>query len=325
MKILKHRFYFFILLISLSLNSCSFKTQEPITKTGFYLDTFITISLYDTRDEEYLNMGMELCRKYDALLSKTNENSEIYKINHNHGQPFIVSDETAQLIQKGIDSAKKTDGLFDISIGRLSSLWDFKDKDSAIPDESTLAEARTYVDYQQIKLEGNTVTIPEGMELDLGGIGKGYIGDQLKQFYVEKGITSALLNLGGNILCIGTPPDREQFLIGIKKPFSNGDPITTVHVDNQCVVTSGVYERYFEKNGKVYHHILDPATGYPAETDLYSATIIADHSVDADILSTACLMMGKEKAEEFIKKYNGIRAVLITNTYEIIFIPSADE
>lgn len=317
---MKYRIYFFIILLCSHLIGCTAKNQSPISKTGFYLDTIIKITLYDTKEEQLLTDGMELCKKYDALFSKTNKNSEVYNINHNPGQPISVSTETLSLIKKSIAFGDLTDGLFDVSIGKVSNLWDFTGESKQIPDTALLSEAISNVDYRKIIIHENTITIPEGMELDLGGIAKGYIGDKLKEFYIQQGVSSALLDLGGNILCIGTPPGKDSFHIGIRKPFSNGEPITDLYVKNQCVVTSGIYERYFEKDGNIYHHILNPATGYPVETDLYSVSIRCDNSMEADAISTACLMLGQEKAQKFLQQLEGITAILITNAYEIITI-----
>lgn len=308
-----------LLVISLlGLNACSQKKNTPISKSSFYLNTVITITLYNTENEELLTQGMNLCKKYDKMLSKTDKHSEIYAINHSQGNPVTVSDDTLYLIKKGIEYGNMTDGLFNIAIGSVSSLWNFTDESHIIPDDSALQHALSRTDYNLIEISGNAVTIPEGMQLDLGAIAKGYIGDKLKEFYLENGVSSALLNLGGNIVCIGTPPEKDSFHIGIKKPFSENETITSVRVNDKCVVTSGVYERYFKKDDVIYHHILDPKTGYPAKTDLYGITIVADNSMAADILSTTCLILGLDKAREFLGDFKDVEAIFITDEYEII-------
>ncbi len=252
------------------------------------------------------------------MLSKTDKNSEIYALNNSKGKPIAVSEDTLYLIKKGIEYSEKTNGLFNIALGSVSNLWDFTGETCAVPDNNKLQQALKTIDYNLIEISGNAVTIPEGMQLDLGGIAKGYIGDKLKEFYLEKGISSALLNLGGNIVCIGTPPHNDSFHIGIKKPFSQNETITSVHINDQCVVTSGIYERYFEKDGTIYHHILDPATGYPVQTDLYGITLIANSSMEADILSTICLLLGHKRAQEFLQSYDDVEVIFITDDYEVI-------
>lgn len=220
---------------------------------------------------------------------------------------------TALLIRQGIQYYELSDGLFDISIGSVSELWDFTSDNPQIPDAGRIADAVTHVNASDIEVSGCVVSVPEGMKLDLGGIAKGYIADKLEQFYRAKGVTSALLNLGGNIWCIGNPPDRDNFRIGIKKPFTDDETIKTVEVRDKCVVTSGVYERCFTDNDVLYHHVLDPSTGYPRETDLYSVTIIGKDSMEADALSTICLMLGNEKGAEFIRSRKDVQAVFVTN------------
>lgn len=308
-----------LVFLILSSSGCSQTTDTPLSKTGFYLNTIITITLYDTNQYELLNQGMKLCQAYDRLFSKTDKNSEIYAINHSDGQPVTVSDETIYLIEKGIEYADKTSGYFNIAIGSVSSLWDFTGDSHTIPSEESLKNALAFTDYTLIELSGNAVTIPKGMQLDLGGIAKGYIGDQLKEFYIENGVTSALLNLGGNIVCIGTPPEKDSFHIGIKKPFTENETITSVHVKDKCVVTSGIYERYFEKENNLYHHILNPDTGYPVKTDLYGITIITDNSMEADILSTTCLILGARQAKEFLKNYKNVEAVFVDYQYNVSY------
>lgn len=299
------------------------ETALPISKSGFFLNTVVTITLYGDADEKLLEQGLELCKSYERMFSKTIEGSDIYQINHSHGSPVAVSKETFRLIEEGIDFGRKSDGLFDISIGSVSNLWDFTGENPHVPDASQINDKLAYVDDQSIVLDKRacTIQIPEGMELDLGGIAKGYIGDKLKEFYEEKGISSGLLNLGGNVLCIGTPPDKDAFHIGIQRPFSETDSITDVYVKDACVVTSGVYERYFEADGQRYYHVLNPYTGYPADTDLYSATVICGNSMEADALSTSILMMGADKGAAYARSLENIqKVILITDEYEVITI-----
>lgn len=316
-------YYFFICLFLCTILSGCTKETASIKKSSFCLNTIITIELYNTTDETLLTKGIELCRQYEQLFSKTMKNSDIYAINHSFGKTVTVSDETIHLIEQGKKAGELSQGMFDISIGAISNLWNFTDGSQTIPTPAAIATALNTVDYSQIQVSGNAVTVPVGMQLDLGAIAKGYIGDKLKEFYLKNGVTSGLLSLGGNIICIGTPPNKDSYHIGIKKPFSQNESITGVYVKDQCVVTSGIYERYFEKDKKLYHHVLDPFTGYPAKTDLLSVTIITDNSMNADILSTTCLMVGLEKAKELLSSYEqnnsvNIEAIFITKDKTIV-------
>lgn len=308
-----------ILLVICFCCGCGSTDNLSISKDGFSLDTVITITLYGTDDESLLDEGFALCGYYEKLLSPTIEGSDIYRINHNKG-PVSVDAVTAFLLSEGIKYYEQSGGLFDISIGTVSELWDFTSGSAQIPDKEEISNAVSKVDASAIEVSGCTVTVPEGMKLDLGGIAKGYIAQKLAAFYSAKGVSSALLNLGGNVVCIGTPPDRDAFKIGIKKPFSDGETIKNVEIDNKCVVTSGVYERFFYKDDILFHHILDPERGYPCDTDLYSVTVIGDDSMEADAFSTICLMLGREKAETFARERPDVRFIFVTDTYEVIEI-----
>lgn len=325
----KRRFFKkWVMGLVISLIVCSFygcksgHTAVPVTKSGFLLDTVVTITLYDTENPSLLDDGFSLCRKYEDLFSKTKENSDIYRINHSAGEAVSVSEETILLLKKGMLFGEDTDGLFDISIGAVNNLWDFSGETAKLPATEDIEAACGFTDYTQIVISGNAVSVPKGMELDLGGIAKGYIADQLKEFYVSQGVTSALLNLGGNVICIGSPPDKDSFTIGIKQPFSENRTATSVKVKNTSVVTSGIYERYFETDGQLYHHILDPDTGYPAQTDLYSVTIVSENATNADAISTSCLMMGLEKSKAWLKNYApDVKAIFITQDNEVLSYP----
>ena len=250
----------------------------------------------------------------------TVEDSEISAINRAGGQPVDVSDETAELIKLGIEYGELSGGLFDITIAPASTLWDFKDNESGtLPDAGALKEAVTHIDYRQIQVDKDTVTLSDpDARIDLGGIAKGYIADRLKDYLEEEGVRHALINLGGNMAAVGDRYGGGPFRIGLQKPFaSEGTAMTSVEITDQSVVTSGCYERYFEKDGTIYHHILDPRTGYPIQNGLYQVTIISDSSADGDALSTACYALGLEKGMELIESLEGIEAVFVTSDYEI--------
>ncbi len=306
--------------LSITLSGCS-SSKEPVTDYDFLLNTIAQITIYeeesDLSPEEIIDGCFSLCRDYENMLSKTIEGSDIYKINHSNGTPVEVEHETADLIQKAIDYSILSGGMFDITTAYASELWNFTGEEHHVPTEEELKTAVSKTGYENIKIDGNMVTLTGDVtEIDLGGIGKGYVGDKAREYLVENGVTKAIINLGGNILTI-QPEDGDYFSIGVQEPFGEQNALYgTVAIKNKTVVTSGIYERCFEENGKLYHHILNPFTASPVENDLYSVTIIADSSVDADALSTTCFALGVEKGLELINSIDNTEAIFITNDLE---------
>lgn len=300
-----------------SFSACA--NQTPVSKTGLHFDTVITITLYGTNKESLLENCFQLANTYEKLLSRTLEGSDIYRINHASGMPVEVSAETIALLHRAIDYAVLTDGVIDPTVAPLSSLWSFTDHPTP-PEESDIREALLHVGYDKISIQGNTVTLTDPLaSIDLGFIAKGYIADKIKEYLVSEGITTGLINLGGNLLSIGSRPDGTPFQIGIQYPFQDaGVPITTVSIQDKTVVSSGVYERFFEYDGTLYHHILDTATGYPVSNQLLGVTIIGNSSMEADALSTTCFVLGLEEGLKCINSLPDTDAVFITEDYEVI-------
>lgn len=318
---------------------CS-KTPSDIplaTGTSLAFDTIIGITIYENSSGEPLseeeaelviNQVNSLCAAYENMFSKTIKGSDIDQINHANGQPVCVHPETFLLIKESIQYSEKTDGLIDITVSKAKDLWNFSTQDEnadakAIPSESKILESLKHVDYQKILIDetNNTVTLTDpNAQIDLGFIAKGYIADKIKEYLIENNIENAIINLGGNVLTLGQKPSGQAFIVGIEKPFDKENFIDKIPVSDRSVVTSGIYERYFKVDGTLYHHIIDPKTGYPVNTDLLSATIIADTSMQADALSTTCILLGKEKAMEYLKSQPKVAAILVTSDYEIIKI-----
>ena len=298
---------------------CTGKQVDPISKTGLYFDTVIKIDIYDSKDKELLNECFTYCQDFENTISRTIETSEISQINNSQGRPVTVSDITIELLEKGIEYGELTNGKFDITIAPLSELWDIKNNPGVIPSYDEIQEALSHVNYKNIQISGNEVTLLDpNAAIDLGGIAKGYMADQLKEFLISKGVKSALINLGGNILTIGTKPNGQAFKLGIQKPFDKqGIPITTVESIDNSLVSSGVYERYFELEGVRYHHIMDTETGYPYDNGLLGVSIISPESVDGDALSTACFALGLEEAMKLIDSLEDTEAIFITEDYKL--------
>lgn len=301
------------LLLGLTGCSGSSANTDPISYTGTALDTVISIKIYDSQDNDLLTKCQKICDDYEARLSRTREGSEIWQINHAEGAYTEVSDDTLKLIQEGLHYSELSDGAFDITIGTVTELWDFKSDDPQVPDASVLAEAVTHVDYHNVEIDGNLVRLsdPES-KIDLGAIAKGFIADKLKEYLKSEGVEHALIDLGGNVLAIGDKPDGSSFLIGIQKPFDDrGELIASIELNNQAAVTSGTYQRCFEKDGDFYHHILQPSDGMPCNNGLNSVTILTDSSLTADALSTTTFLLGPDKGMDLINSLDGVEAVFI--------------
>lgn len=326
---MKHTLFFFLscLMAAVFLSGCG-RITEPVSRTEFYFDTVISITLYDGADfskehtTRILDDCFSQCARYETLFSRSREGSDVWKINHSQGKPVTVSDDTIRLTKEALSFCAETDGLFDITIAPLSDLWDFS---SAKKDRHTVPspEARNrllpLIDYRFVQFTEHTVTLSkENAALDFGGVAKGYIADRLKEFLLSEGVTSALINLGGNVLTIGKKPDGSPFLVGIQKPFSDtGDSVAVVPIEDASLVSSGIYERYFETDGKRYHHILNPKTGMPVQNDLLSVTILSPDSTKADALSTACFLMGLKDGLSYIETLPDVEALFITKDYAL--------
>lgn len=314
----------FIIVILLTILSACTGTQDvKISKSDFVLNTVATITIYDNSDEKIIDDCFDLCRYYESLFSRTDENSEIYKLNTR--QICEVSDETAELIAIGLEYGEISKGKFDITIEPLSSLWNFTADAPTVPSEEDIHEARSHVDYNAVSVSGNTVTFANDYtRLDLGAIAKGYIADKVKELLISRGVKKAIINLGGNVMCIGGKTATSGFTIGIQYPFGDGS-IASVSVSDLSVVTSGTYERYFEEDGKLYHHILNPETGYPVDNNLLSVSIIGENSCTCDALSTTLFALGKEDGTALIESMDGYYAIFITDEYKLYVTTGAEE
>lgn len=316
-----------IITIVIALTSCG--EVQPVSKDNYFLDTTCNITVYQTGDSldeatanEAIDGAYKLCAKLEKLLSKTIQVSDVSKINDAKGDWVAVSDYTIELLNKGIEYSKLSNGQFDITVGGITEQWDFHTEEPKLPNEGKLADAVKHIGYSNVEIDENRVHLldPE-TQLDLGGIAKGYIGDKIAEYLEKKGVTSAIVNLGGNIICIGAKPVEDSFTIGVETPFSDRTEIVgSVQANDQTLVTSGVYERMFKIDDKIYHHILDAETGWPVDTDIYSVTLIADcgHSVDCDALSTTCLIKGYKNARKFIESRDGIEAVFVLKNGDIV-------
>lgn len=313
--------------------------NQPISISSIKLNTAVQITIYDSQDKALLDDCLALCDKYELVFSRTNEKSELYKLNHRKdtsdkdsntdrqttpypvsgtADTWHISEDLAALLSEGLDITRESDGAFDIAIAPLTSLWDFTAEDPKVPDDAAIQKALPLCSSDGVTIDGQDITLPsDDIQFDVGAIAKGYIADRMKDLLVKKGVKSAIINLGGNVLCIGSKPDGTPFKVGIQKPFADRNETEAVmDITGKSVVSSGIYERCFKQNGKLYHHILNPKTGYPYDNSLISVTIISDQSVDGDALSTTCFALGLEDGLKFAEK-KGVQAVLITEDYEL--------
>lgn len=282
--------------------------KDPVSKSDFCLDTTCDIKIYDMKTgeaSEILDGAFEEIDRYENLMSKTIEGSDVYKINHAQGQPVEVSKDTLKVIELGIEMGDLSGGMFDITIGKVLSLWNFTGDDPKVPEQADLTEALKTVNYKQIDINDSAVSMKDPQaQLDLGGVAKGYIADRICDYLKNQGVEKAVINLGGNVAVLGEKAKDTPWNIAIERPYSDRtEMMGYVSVKDATVVTSGIYERKFEQDGVLYHHVLDPRSGYPVDTDLEAVTIRAarGNSGFCDGLSTVCLMLGRDKAQALIQ------------------------
>ena len=317
----------FVLALIISQTGCDKKETGPetLSKDGFFLDTVCTITVYDLegatssndfaeKAEAAIDGAFELCGEYENLLSKTIETSDVARINAAGGEAVECDGRTIEVINDGIQFGYISEGSFNIGIGTVTDLWDFHAVEPVVPADDAIKNAIEHVhncaitsSYINTLVEGNKVTLsdPES-KIDLGGIAKGYIADALGEYLVGEGVTGGVIDLGGNIVVIGyknggDAEEGEPIRVGIKKPYTETNEIVgTLALHDACVVTSGIYERYFEVDGVKYHHILNPETGYPVDSEFESITVVGPlgTSEECDALATTILIKGKAWLEK---------------------------
>ena len=302
-----------LLLLPALLCGCAFPGRsgpELHTSTLLAMDTVMELRVYGG-SEALLERAEQRIQALEGLLSVTNPDSELYQLNQTGSAQ--LSPDTAALLERGLELCRETEGALDISIYPVVRAWGFTTGDYRVPEEEELASLLARVDYSKINLTpSGAVSVPEGMELDLGGVAKGYTGDRVVELLREAGVTSALLSLGGNVQTLGTKPDSSDWSVAIRAPEGEGY-LGVLSVSDQAVVTSGGYERYFEgEDGTVYWHIMDPATGRPSRSGLISVTVVGEEGVYCDALSTALFVMGEEKAVAFWRSHRDFEMFLVT-------------
>ena len=333
-KITKRLYVCLLLCVFLSgLTACA---DKEASAQLLAMDTVMSFTAFGANSQEAIEVSNETVRTLENLLSPTRTDSELYHLNQSDGEEMTVTEVVGTLLETAVQYDRLTDGAFDCTIAPVSALWGFTSDTQRVPSESQLAQATALVDSQSIEFQKNehslyTVRLGRGQAVDLGGIAKGYVSDQIEAIYEELEIESGAVSLGGNVYVRGTKPDDTLWNVGIQDPnHPNGETLVGVlELRDAFAVTSGGYQRYFEQDGAVYHHILNPETGYPAENNLTSVTVIAPangqtshlpgHGTMCDALSTALFVMGEEEALDFWRESDlEFELVLVTQDGRVL-------
>lgn len=286
------------------------------------LNTIIKIEAFGPDASSAIDQAFARIGDIEKKMTVNADSSEIVEVNKRAGkESYKVSPDTFYVVKKGTEYSQLSQGRFDITIGTLVKLWGIGTDKARVPELDEITKALKLVDYRQLELDEKSNSIflkKEGMALDLGAIAKGYAADEAARILRENGVESGLIDLGGNIYALGKKPDGRPWKIGVQNPFEpRGSSFATLEVADKTLVTSGIYERYFEKNGKRYHHILDTSTGFPVENGLASVTIVSESSIDADAMSTMAFSMGLNSGTKFIERQKGVEAIFVTTDRKV--------
>ena len=318
-----------LVITTLSLCGCS-SYQNFVKDEMFALDTIIRFTIYDD-DEQLCKSTIDACKaeivRLENLLSATKESSDIYKLNHSSGKAVKVSDETLYLIKNACEISAKTDSAFDVTIRPLMSIWGFDTKEYKVPSNDEIEKTLLNVGYENIAINGNEITLKNGMALDLGATAKGYIGDEVRDVINDSFVYSAIVDMGGMIITKGDgkSDDESYFTIGLQYPDDNGECFFTFDCLETTISTSGGYQRYFESDGVRYHHILDSKTGKPSESDISSVTVIGEQGFECDALSTAFFVMGVDKTIGYVNthkndSFKNSRVIILSSDLKTLYL-----
>lgn len=311
--------YIILIAVLLVQTSCgkaeSSQADDKKERSFFAMDTYITLTAYGDDDtDKVLQSAESEINELEKLWSVTDENSDIYKLNESGSAN--VDDRTADLISFALDMNKRTDGAFDITLYPVLKAWGFTTGEYRVPADDEIARLLENTGSDKVKLNGNAVQIAENIQIDLGAVGKGRAGDIAAKKLKDSGVTSALLDLGGNIQTVGMKPDGGKWKVGIQSPFGEGS-FATLSIGECAVVTSGGYERYFVQDGKTYWHIIDPKTGKPADSGIASVTVVGNDGGLCDALSTSLFVMGLDGAEKLWRESDDFEMIIVTSDGEI--------
>ena len=279
------------------------------------MDTVMTVSS-EAADQALLERCEAEILRLESLFSVTDGDSVIYRLNA--AGESSVDPETLYVLSRTLEACEATDGALDITLYPVIRAWGFTTGSYRVPDEREIDALLENVTWRKVTLTEDAISLGEGVMVDLGAVVKGYASDRIAAILKEAGVTGALLDLGGNIYCVGVKPDGSLWRIGIRDPEDPSSYVGIVSIADRAVITSGAYERYFTADdGTVYGHIFDPATGRPANSGLMSVTVIGEDGLMCDALSTALYVMGAERASEFLNELDGFDAILVDEQHRV--------
>lgn len=293
--------------------------NNPSSVDIFAMDTYMNLKAYGENADKVLNLAQDEITDLESLLSVTDPNSDIYKINSGDYSSYSPNEQTYDLILKSLEYCCQTDGALDISIYPVLKEWGFTNSKYKVPEQQELDKLLKTVDYTQIKAENGCITVPQGFEIDLGAVAKGYTSDRVISLMKENGIESGIVNLGGNVQTLGTKPDGSLWNVAVRNPFDDSG-LCALQIKDKAVITSGNYERYFiGDDGKKYCHIINSEDGRPVDNGIISVTVIGENAVQCDAFSTALFVMGRDKAINFWKEQGGFDMIILTNDKKIYY------
>ena len=328
--------YILAIIICILCCACQMHKNDMAEIQMFAMDTFIDLKAEGENGEKALLEAEKEINRLERLFSTTIEQSEIFAVNqYASKQPITVSKDTFDLIEKAKKYYSITEGAFDITIAPVLKAWGFTEEVKRVPSDEEIQQKLQLVDDSKLHIDKQNSTIyleKENMSIDLGGIAKGYASDKVNEILKKNGVSSAVISLGGNVSVIGKRPDGTKWHIAVQDPINSEKYVGILNVENTSVITSGVYQRFFEQDGKKYHHIIDTKTGKPAQTGLLSVTIVCDDGAMADVLSTSVMVAGLQKGSELWRKLGNFGMIVITDSNEMyisediadIFEPSDD-
>lgn len=298
---------------------------KPIIKTNFIMGSLVKITIFDeVVDDHLFTQVFDRIQEIEdkMTINKNSDRGEIIKLNNHAGKDFVeLSSETFYILEKGKHYGEITQGKFDITIGPIVKLWNIDTEKVGLPNPKDIQQKLPLVDFNKLELDQTKLKaklLDPGMMVDLGAIAKGYAADEAARILIDAGVKHAIINLGGNILTVGKKPDGSFFRLGLQDPDkSRNENMAVVKLNNQSLVSSGTYEKFFIVNGEKYHHLIDPDTGYPTKNGLISVSIITEKSIDADALSTSIFLLGLEQGMNLVEKLNGVEAIFVTDDKKV--------
>ena len=317
-----NRFYIPLLLcLLLCLTGCS---EKPVSKQIFAMDTYMELTAYGDNAEAGLTDVIHTINQYALQLDPEVESGAVYALNHAEGSAVTLDPVIADMLTVAKQVYAQTGGALDLTVYPIVKAWGFIDSAHTVPTDAELEQLKSVPCFDDVSIDIHTVTMPAGTEISFGAIAKGAMAELSRQILTEYGIEHAFLSLGGNVQTLGTKPDGSLWRVGVQDPNNLSGHLGIVSVGETAVVTSGSYQRYFEQDGKLYHHIIDPATAAPAESGLLSVTILCESGTMADALSTSMFILGEEAAIDYHRTYGGFDMILVTEDNRVVVVGDVD-